>query len=171
MYVLSQIFVVMSGILFATTYLTRKKTILLILNIFNNILFGTHYLLLKSYTAGYSVLLTILFLIAIYFLERYEKEKFTFIVSIACSLILIPITILTWSSPLSLVPAIAILLVFVGSLFKNLLIVKLFYFTSTSINTVFLFLVKSYFGFAVNLIILTVAIIGIISQIKLNKKV
>ena len=165
MYVLSQIFVVVSGILFALSYLTKKKALLLILNVFNNIFFGTHFLLLKSSTAAYSVFLTILFLIAIYFIEKYNKEKFYFIVTIFCSLVLIIISIITWDGPLSLMPTISVLLTFVGSALKHTLTVKLFYFVSTVLNTIFMFIIASYFGFGVNIAILITAVFGIVKEI------
>ena len=166
MYVLSQVFVVISGILFAISYIVKKKSLILTINVANNIFFATHFLLLKSYTAAYSVFLTIGFLISIFLLEKYNKEKYKILTTIIFSLILIPITILTWDGPLSLIPTISILITFIGSLIKPTLIVKLFYFTSTVMNSVFMFIIHSYFGFGVNIAILITAIIGIILQIK-----
>lgn len=169
MYILSQILVVISGILFALSYLTKKKSLLLLLNVFNNLFFGCHFLLLKSFTAAYSVFLTIAFFITIYLLEKYKKEKFSFVVVIISLLILIPITVFTWGGMLSLMPTIAVLITFVGSGFKSTLTVKLFYFVSTTLNTIFMFIIHSYFGFGVNVCILIAAIIGIIKEIHLIK--
>lgn len=171
MYILSQVFVVISGILFALSYLTKKKSLLLILNVVNNLFFGCHFLLLKSFTAAYSVFLIIVFLIAVYVMEKYKKEKFSFIAVVITSMILIPITIFTWDGLLSLIPTIAVFLTFVGSGFKNTLTVKLFYFVSTVLNTIFMFIIHSYFGFGVNICILITALIGIIVQIKNLKNV
>ncbi|MBQ9795719.1 MAG: YgjV family protein [Clostridia bacterium] len=172
MYILSQISVVLSDALFASTYIVKKKNILLILNVLNNFFFGIHFLLLKSITAAYSVFLTIVFLIAIYLLERFKQEKFSFIISILCSICLIVITIFTWDGALALLPVIGIFLVFVGTLFKNTLLVKCFYFISTVLNTIYMFFIHSYFGFALNLVILAIAIFGIINHIRTqNKKV
>lgn len=126
-------------------------------------------MLLKSFTAAYSVFLTILFLIVVHLLEKYKKEKYTFIASIICSAILVPISIFTWSSTLSLIPAVAILFVFIGSTLKNLVAVKLSYFISTILNTIFMFIIHSYLGFALNCLVLIIAIIGIMKQIKMQK--
>lgn len=169
MYALSQVCIVFSEIFFGLTYLTKKKSILLTFNVINNAFFGIHFLMLRSVTAAFSVFLTILFLIAIYILEECKKEKFTFVASIICTIALIPITIFTWTSALALLSVFAILLVFVGTLFKNLVLLKLFYFASTILNTIYMFIIHSYFGFALNLVVLTVAICGIIKQIKLEK--
>lgn len=170
MYVLSQIFVLISGCFFASTYLTRNKKLILILNVFNNLFFGTHFLLLKSYTATLSVFLTIFFLVAIYFTEKYNKVKLTVITTIVFSFILIPIAILTWESIVSMLPLMASLLFFIATAFKNTLIVKILYFISTISNTVFMLLIHSYFGFTTNILILIVAIIGIINQIRTTKR-
>ena len=126
MYILSQIFVVISGIFFAATYLTKRKSLLLILNVTNNVFFGCHFLLLKSFTAAYSVFLTIAFLIAVYLLEKFKKEKFSFVCVIVASIILTIITVFTWDGILSLMPTIAVLSTFIGSAFKHTLTVKSF---------------------------------------------
>lgn len=166
MYILSQIFVVISGLFFASSYLIKKKSLILIVNVCNNVFFALHFLLLNSLTAAYSVFLTIGFMIAIYLLEKYQKEKYKIIATIIFSLILIPITYLTWDGFLSLMPTIAILITFIGSIFNNTLTVKLCYFVSTVMNSIFMFIIHSYFGFGVNLAILITAIVGIVMQIK-----
>lgn len=174
MFILSQIFVVISGILFAISYLTKRKGLLLVINVFNNLFFGLHFLLLNSFTAAYSVFLTLIFLVVIYIFEKTNKEKFNYLIATIFSIILIPISIFTWNGALSLMPAIAIFITFVGTVLKNTLTVKLFYFTSTILNTIYMFIIHSYFGFGVNILILITAIIGIIQQFKqqkTNKKV
>jgi hypothetical protein len=127
-------------------------------------------LLLGGFTASLAVVLSILFLFTIYLIEKYKKEKFSFIASIVFSLLLIPITIFTWQNALSLLSVIASLLIFVGTALKNTLTVKLFYFVSTILNATYMLILHSYFGFATSLIIISVAIVGIFKEIKTQRK-
>lgn len=165
MYILSQIFVVISGILFAASYLIKKKESILIINIFNNLFFSTHFLLLKSYTATITNFLTIFFLLAIYFVEKKKKGNLNFIIVSIFSLILIPITISTWDGIVTLLPLSASLLFFLASALKNTLAIKMVYFISTISNTIFMFIIHSYFGFGVNICILITAVVGIIKEL------
>ena len=167
MFVASQILAVFAGVVFALSYFAKKKNILLILSILNNIFFGTHYLLLGGFTAAYVIYLTIAFLIGIYFLEKFNKENFNFIVASLSSIFAIVITILTWQGAnLSILPLIAILFVYVGCTFKNVHVVKIFNLLSTITTTINLIMMKSYFGIAQNVIILILAVVGIILGLK-----
>lgn len=170
MYVLSQVFVVISGILFAISYFLKRKWLILLVNIFNNLFFATHFLLLKSFTAAYAVLLVGFFLAAVYFLEKFGKEKFIPTVLIVTLPVLFVISFFTWSGFISLMPIIANLSTLIGTTTKNSLFVKLFYLTSTILNTIFMFIIHSYFGFATNLVIVTVGTVGIINHIRTLKK-
>ena len=165
MYILSQIFALISCGFYSATYLAKKKHLIVILNTLNKLCLSIHFLLLKGYTASLAVILSILFLITMYFVEKHKKEKFSFVVTIIFSLLLIPITILTWQNAFSLLSVIASLLVFVGTSLNNTLCVKLFYFVSTILNAIYMLIIHSYFGFATSLIIITIAIIGIVKQI------
>ena len=170
MYILSQIFAVASCGFYSATYLAKKKSLIVILNTLNKLCLGIHFLLLGGFTASLAVFLSILFLITMYFVEHFKKEKYALLISIIFSLLLIPITILTWQNAMSLFSDVATLLVFVGTAFKNTLCVKLFYFVSTILNATYMLIIHSYFGFATSLIILTTAIIGIIKEIKTRKQ-
>ena len=169
MFVLSQIFIVISGILFALSYLLKKKGLILIVNFFNNVFFATHFLLLKSFTASYTIFVIAFFLVAVYYLEKHKKQK-TIFLALAISLVLVLIiSCFTWENILSLIPATASALTLIGSIIKKPLLVKLFYLTSTMLNTIFMFVIHSYFGFAINIGILVVAFVGIYLHLKAKK--
>ena len=170
MYILSQIFIVISCGFYSATYLAKKKYWIVVLNTLNKLCLGIHFLLLKGYTASLAVLLSIVFLITMFFIEKHQKERFSYIATIIFSLLLIPITILTWQNAFSLLSVFASLLTFVGTALKNTLCVKLCYFVSTTLNAIYMFIIRSYFGFATSLIIITIAIVGIINHIKNLRK-
>ena len=67
-------------------------------------------------------------------------------------------------------PIFANLLTLVGTIIKNPLYIKFFYLAATVSNTIFMFIIHSYFGFGINLVILTIGIVGIINHIKTTKK-
>ncbi len=170
MFILSQIFVVISCILFSISYLTKKKSLILILGISNNLFFGSHFLLLKSYTASCTVFLSIVFLIAVYFLEKAKKEKFTYLLTIAFIIALIPISIFTWEGILSLFPTFGTLIYFTGTSFHKTLVIKIFYAISNISNTIFMFLIHSYFGCISNMVIVAFGIYGIVREIQIIHK-
>lgn len=170
MYILSQIFAVISCGFYSAAYLAKKKNAIVVLNTLNKLCLATHFLLLGGFTASLAVVLSIFFLITMYIIEKYNKQKFSYIASIIFSLLLIPITILTWKNTYSLLSVNASLLIFVGTAFKNTLHVKLFYFASTISNAVYMLIIHSYFGFATSLIILTIAIVGIVKEIKTRRE-
>ncbi|MBO5954426.1 MAG: YgjV family protein [Clostridia bacterium] len=166
MYILSQIFVVVSCVLFAVSYLFKKKSIILIFSILNNLFFGAHFLLLKSYTASCTVFLTIFFLTAVYFVEKLKKENLTILVTVIFLIALIPITILTWSGIISLFPTFGTIMYFTGTTFNKTLFLKIFYLISTISNTIFMYVIHSYFGCASNLLIVAFGIYGLIREIQ-----
>ena len=167
MYILSQIFVIVSCVLFAMSYLTKRKSIILILGILNNLFFGAHFLLLKSYTASCTVFLTIIFLVVVYFVEKFQKEKYSFVVTIIFLLALIPISIFTWDGTISLFPTFGTIMFFTGTAFHKTLVVKIFYAISNITNTIFMFLIHSYFGCVSNLVIIAFGIYGIVREIQI----
>jgi len=169
MFVLSQVFVAFAGVAFASTYFLKSKNNILILSVINNIFFGTHYLLLKQFTAAYTVYATILFIVVIYLLEKYNKAKYNLFTAILFSLLSIFITIKTWQGLISLIPFIAIVLSYLACVFKNVYLIKLFNLFSCMATTINLILIKSYLAIAQNLIILILGIIGIILTFKDSK--
>ena len=171
MYILSQIFIVISGILFALSYLFEKKGLILIINVFNNLFFAIHFLLLKSFTASYSVFVIAFFLIIIYFLDKYNKKHYKLLSLIIALILVIIISIFTWESALSLLPICATTFNLVGTILNKTLTVKLFYFFGTVLNTIFMFIITSYFGFGINIAILIVGAVGIINHLRFTKKV
>ena len=170
MYILSQIFAVISCGFYSATYLAKRKSTIVILNTLNKLCLATHFLLLGGFTASLSVVLSILFLITMFILEKFNKQHHLYLASIVFSLLLVPITVLTWQNAFSLLSVLASLLIFIGTALKTTLYVKLFYFVSTICNATYMLIIHSYFGFATSLIILTVAIIGIVKEIKIKQK-
>ena len=166
MYILSQIFAVLSCGFYSATYLAKNKSRIVVLNTLNKACLATHFLLLGGFTAALAVVLSILFLITMFIIEKNNKQKYSYIASTIFSILLIPITILTWQSAYSLLSVLASLLIFTGTAIKNTFTVKLFYFVSTISNAIYMLILHSYFGFATSLIIITIAIIGIIKEIK-----
>lgn len=170
LYVLSQISVVLSCLIYGASFFVRKKHLLLLCNIANNFFFGLQYLLLFQLSSALSIFLAIAFFIITYYLEKHNKSKFTPLVSIMGVLLLIVISVLFWNGPLSLLPTIATSLVFIGTIFAQTLEIKLFYLVSTFLNVSFMFIIHSYFGVACNIVIIITAIIGIIKEISKRKK-
>ena len=148
----------------------KKKNIVLFL-IISGVLFSTHYICLGAYTGAAIGIIEIVFLLVMYVLELKGKTKY----NVLCSVITICLTVvmssLTWDTWLSLLPMFAMVVYLIAMLFANVIIVKSGTFIRLALNGLYMFLLKSYFGAALSVVILVCTIIGIIKDFKEKNKV
>ncbi len=173
MYILSQIFVVLSDMLYIASMLTKKKYWLLILSITNSALFSMHYFCLGEFTASSTIALSIIYLIIIFFMDKNNKEKYSYIPSLIFIGLTIILTILindfSFGGTTAILSMFGIIAVYIAAIFKNLVIVKSFYLLGNILNFIVMIIIGSWFGASLSIIIMISAVIGIFQSAKLLK--
>ncbi len=169
MYILSQILVVLSDLLFMVSMLNKKKKNLVFFLIVSTILFAAHYLCLGGYTGAGVECIEIVFLISMYLLEKKDKLQYNIYLSIITIILTIIVSILTWNTWISVFPMLAMIIYLFSMMFTNVIIVKLGSFIRLTLNGVYLLLIKSYFGAVLTVAILICTIIGIVNDYKLKQ--
>ena len=170
MYILSQILVVIADSFFVLSMLSKKKIWLVLFLLFSDILFAVHYFCLNAITGSIVIFIDSAFLITMFFLEKYNKEKYTYIaVSLAFVGIIIT-TIFTWKEISSIFPLLAIGCYLVGMLFKNIIFAKSGALARNIFNIIYLTLIASYVGAGLEFCLMVSAIIGIILSCKRGGK-
>lgn len=171
MYITSQILVCIADIFYVLSMLSKKKINLLVLLIISDVLFAAHYFLLAGGLAGgTTILLDAVFLVVIYILEKKEKMQYNKIATIIASCLTIMLSLIAWEGALSLLPMFAMLSYFATICFKNMAIVKIGAILRNLFNTIYLFLIASYFGGGLGIMLIISAIVGAILSYKTNKK-
>lgn len=82
MYILSQILVVLSDLIFIISMLNKKKKNIVFFLIVSNILFAAHYLCLHSFIGAGIECIEIVFLISLNLLEKKDKSQYNIYLSI-----------------------------------------------------------------------------------------
>lgn len=166
LYILSQIFVVLSDIFCIISMLKKNKKGVVFFLMISNVLFVTHYFCLEAYTGAVIGVIEFVFLIVMYWLELKGKTKYNTLCSIITICLTIILSILTWDSWLSVLPMLAMVIYLIAMLFTNIVIVKSGTFIRLVLNGVYMLLLKSYFGSGLTLVILAFTIVGIVNDYK-----
>jgi len=169
MYILSQVLVVISDILCIISMLTKNKKSVVFYLIFSTILFGSHFLCLAEYTGAVLALVELIFLILMYILEIKDKLQYTTILSLVTIVVSIILSILTWDTWVSVLSMMAMIIYLVTMMFKNLVVVKSGVFVRITLNAIYMFLIRSYLGAGLSIVILIFTILGVVQDIKANR--
>ena len=170
LYVLSQVLVVASDLMFIASVLRKKKQGVVFYLILSTILFASHYLCLRAWTGAVIGLVELVFLILMYALERAGKTKYNTFLSVGTIVVTIVLSLITWESWLSILPMSAMVVYLLAMMCSNLVIVKTGTFVRLVLNGVYMFLLGSYFGSALTLAILAFNIVGIVQDAKRGKQ-
>lgn len=171
MYILSQIFVVIADILFVCSMLSKRKINIVLFLCVSDILFATHYLLLGNGLTGSAViLLDAVFLLVLCTLERRNKTKFTLPATIITMFITVVLSLLTWQGALSLFPTFSMLIYLAGMIFTNTVFVKAGVLVRNILNIIYLFILSSYVGAVLEIMLMISAIVGIVLSLRATKK-
>ncbi len=154
MYIASQILILLSDITFIISVFSKNKLAIVFWLIFCDIFLASHYMLLGGFTGTYIVFTDIAFLIITYILKKMKKEKNLIYLGITFSIMSIIIGILTWSNFYSLLPMIGMANYFVCMSINNLLVNKVSLAINNVCNTIYMFLLQSYLGGALNIILI-----------------
>lgn len=168
MYILSQILVGISDIFCIMSMLNKQKKNIVILMVLSTLLFAMHYVCLGGWTGAGIGFIEIVFLLLLYLFEIKGKTKYNFYLSIVTIILCVIISIITWSSWISILPMLGMVVYLFLMMFENVMVVKsgaLFRFV---FNGTYMILLKSYVGAGLSLVILGFTIYGIIKDYKEN---
>lgn len=165
-YILSQIFVITSSIIYSISMLVDNKRSLLFMQIFSSSLFASHYFLLGAYVGGIVSSLDAIRIVTFYFIDK--KHNTDLNRRLACvSFIVIGLigACFTWESWYSILPIISLIIVNVSLSLQNLNSLKINLNISILFVIIYMIFIKSYFGMITQIIVLVVGIIGAIRDI------
>lgn len=167
LYILSQIFVSVSSLIFATSLLLNSKKKLMLLQIFSTMLFTLHYFLLGAYLGGLIAIVDFARIITCYIIDKLNgstlNKRIWCIIYIILGLIG---SVFTWESWYSMFPIISLIVVNLSLTLDNLIIVKLSFNISLICTVLYMLFIASYFGLITQAIVLIIGIIGTIKQFK-----
>ena len=166
MYILSQILVGIADIFCIMSMLSTKKIKIVLLLVLSTIFLAGQYICLGGWTGVSLAVVEIVFLISMYLLESRGKEKYNVYLSIATIIASLVLSILTWISWITILPMVAMIIYITAMLFTNVIIVKLGTFIRLILNATYMFLLKSYWGAGLTIVILIFTIIGIVNDCK-----
>lgn len=171
MYILSQILVVLSDLTCILSMVSKKKKQIVFFLLISTILLASHYVCLSAWTGASIAFVELIFLIIMYVLELKDKTQYSIYLSIATMIIIVVLSIITWDSLISLLPMLAMIIYLTAMIFKNVIIVKSGTFIRLTLNGIYMFLLKSYFGAGLSIVILIFTIVGIVNDYKSKQKV
>ena len=169
-YIISQVLVCIADLFYVISMLNKKKNGLVFYLIISDILFASHYLCLGGWTGAATIFVDVVYLAIIYVLEKKNKTKYNLHVTIAAMIITIILSILTWDTALSLLPMFSMLIYLITMIFTNVVIVKAGALIRNTLNVVYMIILASYFGAALEICLMISAIVGIFINIKNKKK-
>ncbi len=170
MYILSQVLVGLADLLYICSMLTKKKTGLLLFLLVSDILFALHYLCLDAMTGSITIFIDVVFLIAVYLIEKFGNKKYVPIAVILAMIGTIITCIFTWAGPISLLPLFSMLIYLFGMIFSNIIFVKGGAMCRNILNIVYMILITSYVGAGLEFALMISAIVGIILNVRSKKK-
>lgn len=171
LYIISQILVCIADLFYVVSMFAKKKIHLVTFLFVSDVLFASHYLLLKGgLTGALTISLDCVYLVAMYLLEKYNKTKYNLIATIIAMIATIVLSVVTWQGAISLLPMVAMLCYLTTMIFTNIVIVKLGSFLRNLLNIIYMFLIASYFGAGLEIVLMISAIVGIVLDIKRKKK-
>ena len=169
MYVLSQILVLFADSLYVASMLNKKKINLTMLLLLSDILFASHYLCLKAYTGAAVIFIDVVFLIAIYLIEKFHKDNFTLLIVLLTMLATVISGIVTWDGAISLLPIFAMLVYLSGMIFTNMVFVKAGSVVRNLLNILYMALIASYVGAGLEFILMLSGIVGMVISYRYKK--
>ncbi len=178
--ILSQVFVALSSLLFVFSMICKNKLGLIIFLFISDILYATHYIFLDGLSGSACVFIDAIFLITIYLLEKYNKNKYTSLATIIAMIAVVVATIWTWSSAISLAPMLGMLAYLGGMMLQNITFNKLGAMLRNIGNIVYMILIivttsKVFGDMAVGLILEIIlmisAMVGAIISYRQQKKI
>ena len=169
--IISQILIIIADVFFAMSVFSKSKVRVALWLIISYIFFGVHYFFLGGFTGAYIIFADIIFLTILYFTNKYNKNKFNILFSIIFACISIIITIFTWNGIISLFPMLGMTIYFLGMGISNLVYTKLALGIKNLCNIIYMFILASYIGAGLEIILMACSIIGSIRDYKSNKQV
>lgn len=169
MYILSQILVVLSDLACVVSMISKKKEKVVLFLLISTVFFASHYMCLSAWTGASIALVELVFLILMYILETKNKTEYSGYLSIGAIIITIVLSAITWEGWISIIPMMAMVIYLTTMMFKNIIVVKSGTFIRLTLNGIYMFLVKSYFGAGLSIVILIFTIVGIVNDYK-NKE-
>lgn len=170
MYILSQVLVGISDVFCVMSMLSKQKKNIVILLVLSTLLFSLHYICLGGWTGAGIGGIEIIFLLLMYLLEIKDKTKYNVYLSVATIIITVIVSIITWSSWISVLPMIGMVVYLFLMMFKNVMIVKSGALVRFAFNGTYMILLKSYVGAGLSLVILGFTIYGIVKDYKERKQ-
>lgn len=169
MFILSQILVCIADCFYVTSMLSKNKKGLVLFLILSDILFAIHYLCLGGWTGAAIVFVDAIYLSIMFTLENKQKTQYTIHITICTILITILIAIITWDTAISLLPMFSMLIYLVGMISSNIIFVKTGALIRNTLNVIYMFILASYLGAALEICLMMSAIVGIVLNIKRKK--
>lgn len=169
MYILSQILVCIADLLYIISMLNKNKKGLVFYLIISDIFFAAHYFCLGGYTGAATIFVDVVYLAIIYILEKTNKTKYNIYATTSAMAITIGMSILTWNGVLSLLPMFSMLIYLTTMIFTNVVVVKSGALVRNTLNVVYMFILTSYFGAALEICLMASAIVGIILSLGKDK--
>lgn len=170
-YIISQVLVCLADLLYVISMLTKKKISLVTFLFISDVLFASHYFLLDGgLTGAATILIDVVYLVVMFLLEKFDKTKFNLLTTILAIIATIIVSIFTWESAISLLPMFSMLVYLATMIFTNLVICKTGALIRNTLNVIYMFLIASYFGAGLEIVLMISAIVGIILNYNANKK-
>lgn len=166
MYILSQVLIILSDIFCVLSMLNNKKKNIVFFMILSTILFACHYACLSAWTGLSIGAVELVFLILMYVFEIKDKTENNFYLSICTIIATVILSIITWDTWISLLPMFGMVVYLISMMFDNVIIVKTGTFIRITLNGIYMFLIKSYFGAGLSILILVFIIVGLVNAYK-----
>lgn len=167
LFIISQILVCIADVFYVISMLTKKKISLVMFLLISDVLFACHYLLLPGgLTGAATIFIDVVYLIVMFLLEKYNKTKYNLLTTILTIIITIIASVLTWESVISLLPMFSMLVYLTTMIFTNIIICKSGALIRNVLNIIYMFLILSYFGASLEIVLMISAIVGIIINTK-----
>lgn len=167
---LAFIFLLISDIVYIASMFIHKKPVILVMIITSNLLFALQFLLMGGLTGCITIFIDIAYLIAIYILEHFKKEKFNIVPTLIAIVAVCISTKFSWAGNASLLPMFALITSLVATMFKSVLIIKIGAVIRNILFVIYMFLTSTTFNAVLQIVVVVGLAIGsILEYIKIKK--
>lgn len=174
MYIASQVLVGIADILYVCSMLSKTKMSFAAFMVVSDLFFASHFLFLDGgITGSLLIYVDILYLLILFILQKYKKTKYNTLVTIITMVVDVAISVVIMilnKSVISLLPLFSILIYLTGMIFKNVVFVKGGAMVKNALNIVYMILITSYVGAALEFCLMISAMIGMILSYRRWKK-
>ncbi len=171
MNILATILIIIADLLYVVSMLVKKKSGLVLLLLISDIFYACQFLCYdKGLTGALSILVDIIFLITVFFLERYGKDKYILVASSVAIIINIIFGIISWAGAISLLPIFAMTAYFLGMMINELYYVKVGALIRNTCNIIYMLLLSQYVGAVLEICLAVSAVVGIVISIIHEKR-